>query len=138
MLRGNIFSRLNVLNAFGRLQTWIDGRARIPALRWYPVAWDTSFERMKLERQELRIARGMEETGSLISELTNVRMTAAGRSRVRVGADGCVQHDDLVIVLALACWRAKRGQNGFGTRRLTGILGGDHLIAKMAATPLPL
>jgi phage FluMu gp28-like protein len=74
-----------------------------------------------LEKQELRIARGMVETGSLIRELTNVRMTAASSGRVRMGADGCGQHDDLVIALALACWRAKRGQNGFGTRRLTGI-----------------
>jgi hypothetical protein len=65
--------------------------------------------------------RPMEETGSLIRELTNVRMTAAGSGRVRMGAEGCGRHDDLVIALALACWRAKRGQNGFGTRRLTGI-----------------
>jgi hypothetical protein len=40
---------------------------------------------------------------------------------VRLGADGCGEHDDLVIALALACWRAKRGQIGFGTGRLTGI-----------------
>jgi hypothetical protein len=74
-----------------------------------------------LEKRELKIARGMEETGALIRELTNVRMTAAGSGRIRMGADGCGEHDDLVIAMALACWRAKRGQNGFGTRRLTGI-----------------
>jgi hypothetical protein len=28
-----------------------------------------------------------------------------------VGADGYGEHDDLVIALALACWRARRRQN---------------------------
>jgi hypothetical protein len=27
---------------------------------------------------------------------------------MRVGAEGCGEHDDLVIALALACWRTKR------------------------------
>src|SRR5579863_2422949 len=41
--------------------------------------------------------------------------------RLRMGADGPGEHDDLVMALALACWRAKRRQNEFGTRRLPGI-----------------
>jgi hypothetical protein len=71
-----------------------------------------------LEKRGLKIARGMKETGSLVRELTDVRMTAGSGGKVRIGADGSGQHDDLVIALALACWRAKRIENGFGTQRL--------------------
>jgi hypothetical protein len=74
-----------------------------------------------LERGELKLARGLQELGPLIRELTDVRSTTVASGRVRLGADGCGEHDDLVIALALACWRAKRGQIGFGTARLTGI-----------------
>jgi len=74
-----------------------------------------------LEKRQLKIARSLKETGALVRELSDVRMTAGSGGRVRMGADGCGQHDDLVIALALGCWRAKRGQNGFGTRRLPGI-----------------
>ena len=41
-----------------------------------------------------------------------------GMGRVRIGADGCGEHDDLVIALALACWRAKRKENGERGQRL--------------------
>jgi hypothetical protein len=74
-----------------------------------------------LEREELKIARGLKELGSLVRELTDVKGTAGPGGRVRLGADGCGEHDDLVIALALACWRAKRAQIGFGDRRLPGI-----------------
>src|SRR5665213_3322812 len=67
-----------------------------------------------LERGELKVARGLRELGALVRELTDVRSTTRGNGRVRLGADGCGEHDDLVIALALACWRAKRGQIGFG------------------------
>jgi hypothetical protein len=40
---------------------------------------------------------------------------------VRMGADGYGEHDDLVIALALACWRARRREVVFGTQRLPGI-----------------
>ena len=73
-----------------------------------------------LEREELKIAKGLRELGPLMRELTDVRSTAGIGGRVRLGADGCGEHDDLVIALALACWRAKRGQIGFGARRLPG------------------
>jgi hypothetical protein len=37
----------------------------------------------------------------------DVRITARRRAgSVRIGADGNGQHDDLVVALALACWRA--------------------------------
>jgi hypothetical protein len=74
-----------------------------------------------LERGELKIAAGLREAGTLVRELTDVRMTPGNRGGVRMGADGFGEHDDLVIALALACWRAKRPMNGFGTRRLPGI-----------------
>lgn len=75
-----------------------------------------------LEKGELRIARHMKDVGALVRELVDVRITAGlGLGRVRIGADGSGQHDDLVIALALACWRARRRENGFGTQRLPGI-----------------
>lgn len=40
---------------------------------------------------------------------------------LRMGAEGEGEHDDLTVALSLACWRAKRPRNGFGTRRLPGI-----------------
>jgi len=73
-----------------------------------------------LERNELKLARGLRELGALLRELTDVRSTAGVGGRVRLGADGCGEHDDLVIALALACWRAKRPQNGFRTGKLLG------------------
>ncbi|HWF09292.1 MAG TPA: hypothetical protein VG297_12565, partial [Bryobacteraceae bacterium] len=71
-----------------------------------------------LQREELKVARGLRELGPLVRELTNMTETvgAGGQrgGRLRLGADGCGEHDDLVIALALACWRAKRPQNSFG------------------------
>jgi hypothetical protein len=52
---------------------------------------------LALEKGELRIARRMKEVGSLVRELMEVRG----------------EHDDLVIALALACWRARRKMNNF-------------------------
>jgi phage FluMu gp28-like protein len=74
-----------------------------------------------LEKRELRIARRLEEAGALIRELTDMRMTAGAGGRLRMGADGSGEHDDLAIALALACWRAKRRENGYGTQRIPGI-----------------
>jgi|SRR5579884_1910800 len=61
-----------------------------------------------LEAGELRIARGMKETGTLVRELTDVRARVRGRGRLRLGADGRGQHDDLVVAVALACWAARK------------------------------
>jgi hypothetical protein len=74
---------------------------------------------LALEKGELRIARHMKETGALVRELIDVRVMAGrGTGKVRIGAEGSGQHDDLVIALALACWRAGWKENGFGTGRL--------------------
>jgi len=71
-----------------------------------------------LENGQLKIAR-MKETERLMRELGDVRMSVNGSGRVRLGADGSGEHDDLVIALALACWRAKGRQHiGERTRRL--------------------
>jgi len=74
-----------------------------------------------LERNELRLARGLRELGPLIRELTDVRSTTKANGRERLGADGCGEHDDLVIALALACWRAQRPQIGLGRGPVPGV-----------------
>ena len=62
------------------------------------------------------MARRLKEAGALVKELMNVRITAGlAMGKVRIGADGYGEHDDLVIALALACWRARRRENGFGS-----------------------
>jgi hypothetical protein len=33
-----------------------------------------------------------------------------GGGGVGLGADGCGEHDDLVIALALGCWRARKAR----------------------------
>ncbi|HEX4134515.1 MAG TPA: hypothetical protein VHY84_07905 [Bryobacteraceae bacterium] len=72
---------------------------------------------LALERGELRIARRMKNAGALVRELLDMRMTATGG----MGAEGYGEHDDLVIALALACWRARRRENGYRGERLPGI-----------------
>jgi hypothetical protein len=74
-----------------------------------------------LERGELKIARKMRDTGPLVRELLDIRVSQGRGGRMRLGADRSGEHDDLVIALALACWRAGRKQLAFGSRRLPGI-----------------
>jgi hypothetical protein len=77
-----------------------------------------------LERGELKIAKDLKEAGALMRELGDMRMERRAGGKVRMGADGAGQHDDLVIALALAIWKAGKGpakRNFFGTQRLPGI-----------------
>jgi hypothetical protein len=75
-----------------------------------------------LERGQLRISPRLRELGPLMRELMDLRGTVKASGRVRIGADGCGEHDDLAIALALACWRAVRGRTGIGgLGRLPGI-----------------
>jgi hypothetical protein len=74
-----------------------------------------------LERGELRIARDLKGARMLLRELMDVQARAKSNGGVRVGADGSGEHDDLVIALALGCWKAKRRRDLFGAGRLTGI-----------------
>ncbi|MBK5292147.1 MAG: hypothetical protein JJE04_10775 [Acidobacteriia bacterium] len=50
-----------------------------------------------LEQRVLRVAPGMQELGQLERELLGMRMGRGGR-----------EHDDMVMAVALACWRARR------------------------------
>ncbi len=71
-----------------------------------------------LERGELKIAKGLRESRALVKELMDVKSKQTSGGRTRLGADGSGEHDDLVIAVALACWRARRQGNGFGQGRL--------------------
>ncbi len=48
----------------------------------------------------------------LLREFTDFRSTTSPSGNVRLGADGSGEHDDLVIAIALACWRAQRREAG--------------------------
>ena len=76
-----------------------------------------------LERGELRISSKLRDSRALVKELLDVRMSSGGGGKVRMGADGSGEHDDLVVALALACWKAQRKTNGFGGGRLPGVHG---------------
>jgi hypothetical protein len=73
-----------------------------------------------LEAGQLQIAKGLPAVQALVKELMDVRAKGRESGRGRLGADGSGQHDDLVIALALACWKAKRAAKKitFGTQRL--------------------
>ena len=74
-----------------------------------------------LENGQLKIG-DLREGPRLMRELVDVRTQVNASGRMRVGAEGSGEHDDLVIALALACWRARRRvTDGFGTQRLPGI-----------------
>jgi len=70
-----------------------------------------------MECGELRIAGKLREAGRLVKEFESMQVEARVNGRWKIQGD----HDDLVLALSLACWRAKRPQNGFGSRRLPGI-----------------
>ena len=61
-----------------------------------------------LENSELKIASRMKEAGTLKRELLDVRMSRRENGSIQIGAEAYGQHDDLVIALALAVWRARR------------------------------
>jgi hypothetical protein len=74
-----------------------------------------------LEKGELRIARDLRGARMLLRELMDVQEKLKSSGATRVGADGSGEHDDLVIALALACWKAKGTRELFGAGRLPGI-----------------
>jgi hypothetical protein len=65
---------------------------------------------LALEHDELHVPTKHPEALALVREMLNVR-ARAGFSHTRIGADGYGEHDDLVIALSLACWRARRRRN---------------------------
>jgi hypothetical protein len=74
-----------------------------------------------LEKNELHIAKQLKEAVALRRELLSVKQRESDTGRVKLGAEGAGQHDDLVMALALACWRAKRKEIGWGGGRLPGV-----------------
>ena len=72
------------------------------------------------ENRELEIADAIPEMKLLISELMGMRVkvTAAGHEKYEAWSEGA--HDDLVLAVALAWWRAgwKKPPRVWGTRRL--------------------
>jgi hypothetical protein len=75
---------------------------------------------LALEKGELRISGLLRYADTLVEELVDVRKTARENGRDRVGAERAGEHDDLVIALALACWKGRRPvrTNGQGTVRI--------------------
>ena len=71
-----------------------------------------------LEQKRLRIARRMRESGTLVRELTEMRSTRRVSGRLRVGAEGAGEHDDLALAVALAVWVGRKGKVGEQRRRL--------------------
>ncbi len=74
-----------------------------------------------LEAGELSIPKRLPELWTLVRELSAVEIRHPPGGVLKLGADGSGEHDDLVIAVALACWKGKRKENSFGTRRLPGI-----------------
>lgn len=76
--------------------------------RWYVPKRDLiGGLQLLLEKEDLRIAKKLKETGALVRELVDMRAKQKTET-----------HDDLVLATALACWSAGRGTIGYGTGRL--------------------
>jgi hypothetical protein len=65
-----------------------------------------------MEAGDLVISSNLKDADRLIRELEGMRLAAAGTGKTLADGAG---HDDLALALSLACWRAKRPRNGFGT-----------------------
>jgi hypothetical protein len=74
-----------------------------------------------LEDGRLKIHRKLSESATLVRELTDIRLNPKSGGHAAMGADGYGEHDDLALAVALACWRARRIEIGYGTQRLPGI-----------------
>ncbi len=75
---------------------------------------------LMLERKELQIASRLREAETLVRELINMRMKISIAGHDSYAARSESDHDDLVLAVALACWRAKGclSRPVFGTRSL--------------------
>ncbi len=74
-----------------------------------------------LETGALRIAAGLREGDTFIKELTGMRVKVSAGRREQFEAWREGTHDDMVLAVALACWRARWGAVGHVGRRLVGI-----------------
>ncbi len=90
-------------------------------LTWYNVPKKDLYGELLvlLERHELRIPSKLKETGSLIRELSDIRLTRSESGTARLGADQNGQHDDLAMALSLALWKGRKtSPPAWGTQRL--------------------
>ncbi len=73
---------------------------------------------LMFDQGQLRIARGMPETEVLLKELMGMRVRVSASGHKSYGSGREAPHDDLVLAVALACWRAKQPKlwNWFGGR----------------------
>lgn len=75
-----------------------------------------------LQSGRLRIAEGLPEAQMLVKEFMNFRakITPAGNDSYEGWREG--DHDDMVLAVALACWRARdHGRVGFGSDVIYGV-----------------
>jgi hypothetical protein len=68
-----------------------------------------------LQTQRLVVAEGLPESATLVRELLNyqTKITVAGHDTYGAWREGT--HDDLVLAVALAAWRAERPRASFGS-----------------------
>ena len=73
---------------------------------------------LMFDEGQLRIARGLPETGTLLKELMGMRVRISASGHKSYGSGRETPHDDLVLAVALACWQAKQPKrwNWFGGR----------------------
>ena len=83
----------------GEREQYVDGYYRVPK-RDLIVGLQIA-----LDSGALQIAAGMKEGPALVRELSEMRVTV-GETGVETWRSG--EHDDCVIAVALAVWRAKR------------------------------
>jgi hypothetical protein len=65
-----------------------------------------------LECGDLRVMKGLRESGRLVREMVCMRARGDGRGG---------EHDDLAMAVALGCWGTKKGDAGLRGERLPGI-----------------
>jgi hypothetical protein len=100
----------------GDREAYGDGMYRVPK-RDLVVGLQVLFE-----QGAVRIAAGLRHATTLATELREMRVkvTLDAREKFEAWREGA--HDDLVLAVALACWRAKpRGFVGEVGKRLTGM-----------------
>lgn len=73
-----------------------------------------------LQERRLKIARDMDHSAALVDELLSFRasISAAGHDTYAAGGSA---HDDLVIALALACWRARETERETSGAPIAGV-----------------
>jgi hypothetical protein len=88
----------------GERATRVDGGWRVPKRELIAALM------VSLQTGQLRIARKLREAGALVDELMRMRATISDTGHERFGAKAG-SHDDLVLALALAVWRARSNEN---------------------------